>query len=263
VAKLIAVPYNTVTFLGHLAAVGVTANHFGNLKPIIPAIVSAGNDGLQDATYIFRNSPAAPPASLPAKAAEKSGDHDHGSIPEVILKAILSPLLFLSAGWNFLASQLNKNTTQEKTKPVLNFKTALKQSFGIEDQPAYDSAGVVEPVASPAWLIQEVAMRFAKEEKRLEDARIDRDLAAQKKIVIIALKEHIITNLDPNQKQENAPGTNIRGFLASKKINNERSYSEVLTSSRSGFFKSKSSATTHTNQFVEKMSARYEKRFVR
>lgn len=186
--NIVSLPYNSVVFIGHLIATGLTSNHLGDLNPIGTAIPCGIGEGFEDGKYIFM---------------KKTKDEDHGNIPEFILKMILSPLLLLSAAWNCLASQLNTKTNltaeQDKQKKVLSFLDALKHSFGYQEDRKYEK---VETTVSLEWKKQEINMRFAKEEKRLDNVSVGKESANSKKNILAQLKQQMLPEQPPNSTKD-------------------------------------------------------------
>jgi hypothetical protein len=173
IAKTISLPFMFVVFVGHLISVGLTGDRAPGLSQegtIACAVIGAASDGLVDFHYVNEND------SKP----HKNHDHDHGLILDWVLKVVLSPLLLLSAVWDFAVTKPHDDSKQA-------FAASLKKSFGIKNHPEYIEH-ICKPPTSNQWIKQEIEMRIIKHEKRAE--------TPNEKEALVALKNHMIFKID-------------------------------------------------------------------
>ena len=126
-------PLRQLLFLGHLFSIGATADQVPGIPPIIPAVLGAASEGVEDLHY-FELRADTPhehkhdtQSLLKERLGAKSG-HDHGSdLPTIFLWGLFSPFYVLAAGWDFLCSPEN-----EKWSSWEAFVTAFGKSWNKE-----------------------------------------------------------------------------------------------------------------------------------
>jgi hypothetical protein len=164
VCKVLQKSLDTILLLGHTAASGVARDQFLNIPPALLAGTSAANELAQDIPFFF--------------------EEGKKSLAQRAVTVLLSPLLLLSAGWQFIASRSN-----ELDKRV-SFKRALQDAFDAKVKPVY--AGDVAPQQSPAWREVEIHRAFKKQEKRLSSVVCAEDLAQEKIAALNRIKADLL-----------------------------------------------------------------------
>ncbi len=164
VSKFIQKVSDAVFLLGHVLASGTARDQFMNISPTILAATTAGSELTQDMTFFF--------------------EEGKKTMIQKLVTFVLSPLLFLSAVWQFSASRCNSPEHR------VSFVQACKDAFGIVTKPAY--AGDDAPPITPAVRQIELNHYFRKEEQRLEKAVINRTIAQEKTEVLGRLKNDLL-----------------------------------------------------------------------
>lgn len=133
-ARLIALPYTLLVFIGHTISVGLSGDRVPGLE--IPcAVAGTANDMLTDGHYIFDEGHE---HKVKPHKMEDDGHH-HGTLPSLFLAVALSPLHVLSAAW----SHAFKNKTDTTT-----FSATLKHHLGIHEHETYKSTTQHENIDS-------------------------------------------------------------------------------------------------------------------
>lgn len=205
VARTIQGVANILVVICHTVANGLGGNQSVLMSPKMATAVNASNELAQDFNFFV-------------------GGGDKKSLTSRLVTAIVSPLLFLSAGYQTLVSQVF-NPLCNVQKPKLNFKQALKNAFEL-NKPEFDKP--LPAFSSDLWRTSVIQSCFEKEEKRLASVSVDKTLAAQKTRVLAAVKDELIT-----------------GQAASVVNNNVLNQHRLFASSK----------PTSTQQFVQKMRA--------
>lgn len=226
--QAISIPYKSFVFFGHVIAEALVADDIGVLNRNSTTAISAVSNTAQDAHCFFEAKKKKPDPSSPPKK-----QHEHGNIPEWILKAVLSPLIFTSALWHW-----GFQDEKDKTKPYFSFKKVLMKSFGVKPLPFHYKDRPHTQISS-TWTKKEIDLRFKKQEERLEHVFVKRKLAGDKKIVLEKFKSNLKKNID----HPNTPSPFVFSTQQKKMLNENRLF---------GFHKK-----TKTAHFIEKMAEEY------
>ncbi len=200
--KLTITPLRLLMFLGHLISIGVTSDRVPGVSQRLSALLGIICEGFEDATYFdfIGNSPETDSDNdepvtteklLQARLAKKD-DHSHTTdLPTRFIKLVFSPVYFLAATWDFLASQRNSGSK------VLSFTQAWEKQVGESEPERHIKRDLQIAQPSSAWKIQQALFRIERhKEKQLDGVWVGQDIAQQKKAQLTRLQDDI-AKLDP------------------------------------------------------------------
>lgn len=158
--------------IGHTLASGVARDKFLTVPPVVLAGAGAGREFCADVPFFF--------------------EEDKETITQKIILWLMSPLVAVSALWQYTASQWNS------AKPVLTLSQCFKDAFNLHDDPlAPDS---LAPQTSSAWRTFSIERAFAIELKRLQAATSNPQLAQEKCRALEGVKDCLLNNQSPSQR---------------------------------------------------------------
>ncbi len=104
-------PLRRLVFVGHLMSIGATADQVPGVPPLLPAVLGAASEGVEDIHYFQLGGDTThehkhDTQSLVKERLDAASGHDHGSdLPTRLLSALFSPFYFLAACWDFIFSE--------------------------------------------------------------------------------------------------------------------------------------------------------------
>ncbi len=189
--KIIVTPLRMILFLGHLIAIGVTADEVPGVSEIATAflgfVCELGEDLHYFAGDLFHSDHAhSHDAKALLKERFKGHNHDHSNdIPTLLLRTIFIPVYALAAVWDFVATR-----AVQSEKP-LTLLEAWEKHRGI---PAKESVTIKPTAARPSkeWHLEQSIYRIDKHlEKNLDKAIISYDLAQEKATELKVLRHDL------------------------------------------------------------------------
>ncbi|WP_454784981.1 hypothetical protein [Legionella sp. WA2024007413] len=192
--KLTITPLRILLFFGHLVSVALTSDRMPGVPQIVSALVAIISEGFEDAHY-FLGSGNHKHKTLLEERLGSEADNEHGTdIPTQVLKFIASPLYFLAASWDYLASQLNpisSDTVQKSQPKPLSFSKAWNKQLGIPDEINVSLAKDAK-YPSKEWNIEHTLSLIEKyERKHLDTVLVNASLAEDKKEQLKQLKSKV------------------------------------------------------------------------
>ncbi|WP_131795724.1 hypothetical protein [Fluoribacter gormanii] len=201
ILKLTIAPLRILLFFGHLVSVALTSDRMPGVPQIMSALVAIISEGFEDAHY-FIGSAHHKQKTLLEERLGSAADEEHGTdIPTQLLKFIASPLYFLAAGWDYLASKMNPacNDAVPKVQPkVLNFSQAWNKQLGVPNE---INRSIMENAKQPSkeWKVEHTLSLIEKyERKHLDTVRINTKIADDKKVQLKELKSKVRATLSDN-----------------------------------------------------------------
>jgi hypothetical protein len=222
ILKVTITPLRILLFLGHLLSIGVTTDRVPGVSQIFSALLGIISEGFEDAHYFVghdhsddgdcdqehthahthdhnhQHEPgekaARTLALLEKRLGEDHGHHHNVDIPTWFIKLIFSPVYFLAASWDYMASQLNT------TKSALSFSRAWEKQTGVQEE---HHKTVDQQTAQPssAWKIQQAIFRIERhKEKQLDGVWVGQEVASLKKAQLTSL-QHDLAHLDLNDRE--------------------------------------------------------------
>jgi hypothetical protein len=232
--KIIVTPLRLILFLGHLIAIGVTADEVPGISSIATALLGFVCEFGEDLHYfagdLFHTEHGHHhDVKDLLKERFKGHGHDHSDdIPTKILRFIFIPLYAAAAGWDYMATRA---VTSDK---ALSLVEAWEKQRGI---PPEESVKIKPTATKPSkdWhLAQSVYKIDAYLEKHLDKALINSGLAEEKTKELKFLRQDL-------REMEGAEVVAIKGRIAAEMQN------PVYSQHRNGFFFGK----TATEDFLE------------
>lgn len=239
ILKLTITPLRILFFLGHLISIALTADRMPGIPQIVSALIALISEGFEDAHYFIdlhhdhdhshddhkhghghthhhhhgdesceehnkKNT-----VHLLKKRLGGAGGHSHDAdIPTKILKILVSPVYFLAAVWDYLASKMNRaSELNDKGPQPITFKHAFKKQFGLSlaeevDVPVTTNA---QKLPSTGWKVTHAISLIEKfEAKHLNRTVVNSELAQKKKDELDVLKERITSNHEGLAKELSA-----------------------------------------------------------
>ena len=150
--KLTVTPLKVLLFIGHLISIGVTADRVPGIPEIFSALLGIISEGFEDFHYfIGHHHHSHDKRDDKARRQERlGGQHGHNhenNIPAQLLTYLFYPLYFLSAIWDWAASQRNR---VETGRPKLSTRAAWEKQLGY---PKEESVNITTADPSYAWKI--------------------------------------------------------------------------------------------------------------
>lgn len=175
--KLIELPVRFICVVAHFISSCVMGDRLDPIPSGITAGLNFANEALVDA-HIFME-----PNNADKKIASSEHDHQHGTLIDLFLKVILSPLYFCSALWSFSAGSWARKNAK--------FLPILKETFGFRDK--LQSNDLSEPKISNLWKYQEILQRVDKKIAQYNEMNFlqNKKIAQDKQNVLIGLKNRI------------------------------------------------------------------------
>ncbi|MCW8398931.1 hypothetical protein OQJ26_09030 [Legionella sp. PATHC038] len=207
--KLTITPLRILLFLGHLVSVALTSDRMPGVPQIVSALVAIICEGFEDAHYFVGVNQKA--KTLLEERLGSEADHQNADIPTFLLKVLASPLYFLAAGWDCLASKMNPSVSGDApSQPkILTLAEALNKQLGIEKEVEVKLAQDVER-PSAEWQTEHTVSLIEKyQRKHLDTVWLGDEIAGEKKAALENLKTEI--------RQTN--GSSLASVLAKAKMN--------------------------------------------
>lgn len=203
--KLFVIPLRVIFFIGHLVGISVTADRAPGIPQEASIVDAFVSELLEDWHYFFGHD---------------EGDHDHGAschdhdhqtttkqllaerlglsrghnhntdLPTLLIKTAALPLYALSAGYDYLCSQLNTQTEDQEGPKALSLRQAWNKHRGIK--PAQE---VILPADTPApslqWKQEDFVLSIEKQQKKLSSSVVGKELAEAKVKEFNAFKQEV------------------------------------------------------------------------
>jgi hypothetical protein len=272
ILKLTITPLRIVMFLGHLISIGVTADRVPGVSQVFSALLGIISEGFEDAHYFVghdhgddhdhdhheahdehshhhhheghdhhheeHHHEAAKLSHTQMLLKERLGaghSHNHDvDLPTRFIKLVFSPVYFLAASWDYLASQRNSHPKQ-----ALTFSRAWEKQMG-EAEENHVTVEKTAPAPSSAWKIQQAIFRIERhKEKQLNGVWVGEDIAADKRSNLTQL-QHDLTQIDPEDQE-----------ALSRRLATEKSKTSVYNKHR--YF---NQGPTSTETFLEELPQR-------
>ena len=277
-------PLRKLLFLGHLASIGATADQVQGIPPILPAVLGAASEGVED-LHNFKLGKDAPHEhkhdlpSLLKKRLEADSGHNHGNdLPTICLTFLFSPFHLLAACWDFMFSRgsekwdsleavgtafmksWNKETgtPEEETVEFAGVDPCCDkpaENSDVKDAPKQASPGLfditskkIKPKVLPiqAWQFEQAAYQVERhKEKCLQGAWVGSDIAEQQIEKLADLQQALHTKSD-----DALLGIPSRVDTLIKSHLNEPDYNKHR------FFLYEPNGKTDTREFLEGLPAR-------
>ncbi len=241
ILKLTITPLRLLLFIGHLISIALTADRMPGVPQIVSALIAIISEGFEDAHYFIPHSHGpghccgghhvkSTDTLLKARLGDTAGHNHDADIPTKILKILAMPLYALAAGWDFLASKLNKPQTPNKPLTIIE---SLSKQLGLPAQPKLTPLTFVqawkkqlgipvkkkevdvlltteaEKLPSSAWKTEHTISLIEKfEETHLNKALVKSTLIESKTKVLTKLKENVRAHPDAIQEQIDLAGQN-------------------------------------------------------
>ncbi|MCW8408805.1 hypothetical protein OQJ13_07455 [Legionella sp. PATHC035] len=208
--KLTITPLRILLFLGHLVSVALTSDRMPGVPQILSALVAIICEGFEDAHYFVGANQKA--KTVLEERLGSEADHQNADIPTFLLKVLASPVYFFAAGWDCLASKMNRSVSGD-APPLqpkrLTLAEALNKQLGIEKEVDVQLAEDVER-PSTEWQAEHTVSLIEKyERKHLDTVWLGDEIAGKKKAALENLKTEI--------RQNN--GSSLASVLAQAKRN--------------------------------------------
>lgn len=203
ILKLTVTPLRILLFLGHLLSIALTSDRMPGVPQIVAMLIAIISEGFEDAHYFIGQGHSEEEHSheghehrtnqeLIEEHLNEDGGHSHNmDIPTWLLLTVASPVYALAALWDSAASQLNSANDQEKPQP-LSFTQAWNKQRGIlEEQDV-----VLDPAAkhpSAEWQVEHTVARIEKQERKLSNVFVGREVAEEKITALNKLKKEVRT----------------------------------------------------------------------
>lgn len=143
ILKLTITPLRILLFLGHLISIGVTSDRVPGFSQVISALFGIISEGFEDLHYfvdMHTNEQSDNLTDLLSERLEGDAGHDHSlDMPTLILKTLFSPIYFLAALWDHIASKKNTNLStvgtdvSASTGVNANTNIAAKKSLTLKE----------------------------------------------------------------------------------------------------------------------------------
>lgn len=261
-------PLRKLLFLGHLISIGATADQVPGVSPLVPAVVGAVSEGVEDIHYfkLWKDAPQEhnhDTKSLLDERLSAGGGHDHGNdLPTKFLIFLFSPIHFLAACWDFLFSQ-NENKFSSWSGFCAGFEKSWNKETGTLEKESVefqggsssceDSSSCVEeatpvssdvackknscathvlprdPLTPNAWQTEQALFRIEKEKRGLVGTEYAQDIA-----VLTSLQDTLLARqeklLPPRTEKERlmAPFQNAHARKKSLKLASETSLGSTI-----------------------------------
>ncbi|MCE0722258.1 MULTISPECIES: hypothetical protein [Legionella] len=206
--KLTVTPLRILLFLGHLVSVALTSDRMPGVPQIIAALVAIISEGFEDAHYFIGSSSKTKTLLEERLGSEEEHNED---IPSQLLKWIASPLYFLAAAWDCLASKKNSVPGDETT--VQPRKLSLKQAWNKQlSIPEEEEVALAKDAIHPskAWNVEHAVSLIEKyERKHLDAVWFGEEIADAKKVELKQLKTKVRETI-PNDSSVNDVLTEAR-----------------------------------------------------
>jgi hypothetical protein len=217
IIKLTITPLRVLLFLGHLVSIALTADRMPGVPQIVAALIALISEGFEDAHYFIGHSHHhhAPHAHDATTGQEQEQEHHHhhdtqellkerlgahgghnhdADIPTQILKTITIPLYALAAGWDYIASQFNKPSSEKNTPKALSWEDAWDKQRGNEKEQEVELPTKANKHPSEAWRVEHTLSLLQKyEKKHLTGVVFNKDNVEKKKQGLHDLQEKIRT----------------------------------------------------------------------
>ena len=270
-------PLRKLLFLGHLASIGATADQVPGIPPILPAILGAASEGVEDFHYfkLGKDEPHEHNHDLIAllkKRLEADSGHNHGNdLPTICLTFLFSPVHLLAASWDFICSRERKKwdslaavgtafmkswnketgTPEEETVEFEGQKSCCTQEKDLTKVGSFGTPIKAHTAHNNAWQFEQAAYRVERyKEKFLQGAWIGSALAEQKIQELTKLQGifHEKSNHELDPKSKNS--SDLNALMTSHLTNVPSVYNEHR------FFLYKSNGKPGTLEFLEGLSER-------
>ncbi|WP_131778175.1 hypothetical protein [Legionella bozemanae] len=187
--KLTVTPLRILLFLGHLVSVALTSDRMPGVPQIVAALVAIISEGFEDAHYFIGSSSTT--KTLLEERLGSEAEHNE-DIPSRLLKIIASPLYFLAAAWDCLASKKNSAPGGETVQPQkLTFKQAWNKQLSIPEEENVTLANDAEH-PSKEWNVEHTVSLIEKyERKHLDTVWVGEEIANAKKEELQQLKTKV------------------------------------------------------------------------
>ncbi|AWN72694.1 membrane protein [Legionella anisa] len=188
--KLTVTPLRILLFFGHLVSVALTSDRMPGVPQIVAALVAIISEGFEDAHYFIGSSSKTKTLLEERLGSEEEHNED---IPSKLLKWIASPLYFLAAAWDCLASKKNAVPSDEAT--VQPKRLTLKQAWNKQRSvPEEEDVALPEDAKRPSkgWNVEHAVSLIEKyERKHLDKVWFGDEIADDKKKALRQLKTKV------------------------------------------------------------------------
>ncbi|KTD72211.1 hypothetical protein [Legionella tucsonensis] len=237
--KLTVTPLRILLFLGHLVSVALTSDRMPGVPQIVAALVAIISEGFEDAHYFIGSSSKTKTLLEERLGSEEEHNED---IPSRILKTIASPLYFLAAAWDCLASKKNSapNDMQTPQPKVLTWEKAWNKQRGVQEE---ENVTLADEAARPSkeWNVEHAVSLIEKyERKHLNTIWVGEEIADAKKEELKQLKTKV--------REANSNGSSVNSIL--KEAKNNPVYN------RHRLFPIQNEEPTATQEFIEELPER-------
>ncbi|PWY56625.1 hypothetical protein DGG96_05750 [Legionella qingyii] len=201
ILKLTVAPLRILLFLGHLVSVALTSDRMPGIPQIISALVAIISEGFEDAHYFIGSNNHKQKTLLEERLGSEAGHEQGTDIPTQLLKFIASPLYFLAAGWDYLASKMNSashDAVQKSQPKMLSFSQAWNKQLGIPEE---INVSLAKDAKQPSkeWKVEHTLSLIEKyERKHLDSVRVNTTVADDKKDQLEQLKNKVRATLSDN-----------------------------------------------------------------
>lgn len=255
ITQTILLPLRILTFIGHVASMGVTTDNVSFVPEKfnwITATVCTTAEFGEEFHY-----------NIQGDSEEQEGhdhdhdgghDHDHANIPVLIIKTVLLiiPIFYIaSAAWDSIASQSHKDPEQRRT-----FKESLYHALGIKQQvlPKH-----TVPKMSGIWMKEEREAKIESEMERFDSGFLSHrrmtergSESSAKRDVFQALRSE--TQAMPAEDiKVDRYGDIVQGVLT-KTSTDGITYGEQLGRHRNRFFSLDNTTPTHSLRFFDELA---------
>lgn len=203
--KLTIMPLRIIFFLGHLISIAVTADRMPGVPTLLSAFVAIISEGFEDAHYFVGHSHDEHHqhnnAALLKERLDQSHGHNHNvDIPTFVIKSVATPIYFLAAVWDYLASRGNQPTEDSQQK-ALTFMDAWNKQRGVPTEKDVR----IKPTAqhpSADWQREHAVSLIERHKaKQLQTAVFGKGLAKEKLDALTSLQSELV-----NTTQKDLPG---------------------------------------------------------
>lgn len=203
--KITLTPIRLLLFFGHLISIGVTADRVPGISKFTSAILGIISEGFEDAHYFLSHAhhhdhhPKDTKQLLNDRLAQEGGHSHDDDIPTRLLTLLFSPIYFLAAGWDALASRRNAKDAAHPNRKILTFSEAWDKQHGLKPE---KQVQIPKNIAQPsnAWQKQQAIYRIEHQQEKLSQAWFDQKTARQKQTTLAVLKQ-TLTNTDESKPE--------------------------------------------------------------
>jgi hypothetical protein len=196
--KLTIMPLRIIFFMGHLISIAVTADRMPGVPTLLSAFVAIISEGFEDAHYFVGHSHDEhhhhDNAALLKERLDQSHGHNHNvDIPTFVIKSVATPIYFLAAVWDYLASRGNQATENSQQKS-LTFIEAWNKQRGV---PTEDDVRLKSKAQHPSaeWQREHaISLIERHKSKQLQKVSFGKGLANDKLDALTSLQKELVTS---------------------------------------------------------------------